>query len=228
MNATGAEPPQLKTPEGGAMSQPDSPGKWHGHPYVWAFHAIGGSLGGDYIESVCKQAEAENAPPDAVYKTRPDDKSMPSEWITVGLLANADQQDRTRRYAQTLVDWADALKVHRKQLKVQPLREGKQPEPKEYDYSVAFVARITGTVKAASFQDAMRRLAPAEYTGTTGSVAQRADGLEGVTWYMSFDADRADMVSTSDPRMHTPQAPQVESARGVAMRRRLPVEAPQE
>ncbi|MGW1261268.1 hypothetical protein ACWD7Y_04805 [Streptomyces drozdowiczii] len=106
--------PRLETPEGGSVSQPQSPSQWHSRPYVWAFHAIGGALSTDYIERVCKQAAAEDAPPDAVYKTRDDDPSKPGEWITVGLIANADQQDRTRRYAQALVEWADSVKASRK------------------------------------------------------------------------------------------------------------------
>ncbi|MFC4498456.1 MULTISPECIES: hypothetical protein [Streptomyces] len=210
MTTTSTEPPGLTTPEGGSMSQPDSPAKWHAHPYVWAFHAIGGSLSTDYIESVCQQAEAEGAPPDAVYKTRSDDKSRPDEWITVGLIANADQQARTRAYATALVEWQTALKAHRTRPMVQPLQAARRDEAAEdtelHEYTVAFTARITGTVKAASFSEAMSMLAPSEHTGSSGYVGGLAASREGVEWFLNFDPARADMVSTSDPRMHQPAA----------------------
>lgn len=208
MTTTSTEPPGLKTPEGGSMSQPDSPAKWHAHPYVWAFHAIGGSLSSDYIESVCQQAETDGAPPDAVYKTRGDDKTRPDEWITVGMIANADQQARVRAYAKALVDWQAALKAHRTRPKVQPLPKAVQTEaaagPEQYEYTVAFTARISGTVKAASFREAMSMLAPSEHTGQSGYVGGLASSMEGVVWFLNFDPTRADMVSTSDPRVHGP------------------------
>lgn len=131
MTMTSPEWPRLETPEGGSMSQPKRPAQWHSRPYVWAFHAIGGSLSTEYIESVCKQADDENAPPDSVYKAREDDPTMPSEWVTVGMIANADQQARTRRYAKALVDWAQAVKEHREQRKVQPLHQVPPSVPAE-------------------------------------------------------------------------------------------------
>ncbi|MEU9050083.1 hypothetical protein AB0D37_06720 [Streptomyces sp. NPDC048384] len=233
MTKPGTELPQLKTPEGGAMSQPNSPAQWHGRPYVWAFHATGGSLGSEYIESVCKQADAEGAPPDAVYKTRSDDKSMPDEWITVGLLTNADQQARTRKYAEALLNWQAALKQHRQPPNVQPLQEawpsGGAGRPELFEYSVAFVARISGTVRAASFAEAMSKLAPAEHINADGYVVGRAVSREGVEWRLHYDPARADMVSTSDPAMHRPadQPAQVTPvpATGVVVRRQ-PAKAP--
>ncbi|MFJ4686536.1 hypothetical protein [Streptomyces sp. NPDC088789] len=195
MTTTSTEPPGLRTPEGGSTSQPGSPAKWHAHPYVWAFHAIGGSLSRHYIESVCQQAETDDAPPDAVYKTRADDKTRPDEWITVGMIANADQQARVRAYAKALVDWQAALKAYRTRPK----------GPERFEYTVAFTARITGTVKAASFSEAMSMLVPSEYTAASGYVEGLAAGREGVEWLLNFDPVRAVMVSTSDPSMH--QAP---------------------
>ncbi|MEV8601873.1 hypothetical protein AB0465_18565 [Streptomyces griseoviridis] len=204
MTTIDTEPPGLNTPESGSMSQPDSPAKWHAHPYVWAFHAIGGSLSTDYIESVCQQAEVEGAPPDVVYKTRGDDERE-GEWITVGMIANADQQQRVRAYAKALVDWQAALKAHRTRPKVQPLQRAKPDEAAEqYEYTVAFTARISGTVKAASFREAMSMLAPSEHTGQSGYVGGLASSMEGVVWFLNFDPTRADMVSTSDPRVHGP------------------------
>ncbi|MGW1180225.1 hypothetical protein [Streptomyces drozdowiczii] len=131
MTTTSTEWPRLETPEGGSMSRPERPAQWHSRPYVWAFHAIGGALSTEYIESVCKQADDENAPPDAVYKTRDDDPSQPGQWITVGMIANADQQARTRRYAKALVDWAQAVKEHREPRKVQPLGQVRPKVPAE-------------------------------------------------------------------------------------------------
>ncbi|WP_328749380.1 MULTISPECIES: hypothetical protein [unclassified Streptomyces] len=233
MTSISTEPPQLKTPEGGAMSQPQSPAQWHGHPYAWAFHAIGGSLSRDFIERVCKQAEAEGAPPDVVYKTRSDDPSRPDEWITVGLITNADQQTRVREYASALVEWKEALKAHRQPPQVQPLQEarsgGGAEGPELFAYTVAFVARISGTVQAASFAEAMSKLAPAAHINADGYVVGGAVSREGVEWRLNYDPARADMVSTSDPAVHRPadQPAQVTPvpATGVVMRRQ-PAGAP--
>lgn len=123
MTMTGTEAPRLETPTGGTLSHPENPKQWHGHPYVWAWNVALGATSRNYIESACQAAQEEGAPPDAVYKTRDDDPSMPSTWVTVGMLTNADQQARVREYAQALVDHADALKNRRPQSPVQPLHE---------------------------------------------------------------------------------------------------------
>ncbi|MFD9815203.1 hypothetical protein [Streptomyces sp. NPDC059080] len=121
--ATVSELPLLSTPTGGTMSQPESPQQWHAHPYVWAWHAGLGALSREYIERECQTAADAGAPPDAVYKTRGDDPTMPGKWITVGMIASTDQQKQVREYAEALVAWADALKGRREQNKVQPLHQ---------------------------------------------------------------------------------------------------------
>lgn len=113
--------PTLRTPTGGAESKPQRPGEWHGHPYVWAWNVSLGATSRTYIEGECRAAKEAGAPPDAVYRTRDDDPTMPGQWVTVGMLVSADQQRRVREYARALVDWADALKDCRPQSRVQPL-----------------------------------------------------------------------------------------------------------
>lgn len=115
---TEIEAPRLITPEGGA--QPDSPQEYHDHPYVWAWNVILGATSRVFIERECLAAERDGAPPDAVYKTRDDDPSMPGEWLTVGMLTNAEQQRRVREYAHALVDYDEALHERRKEQKAQP------------------------------------------------------------------------------------------------------------
>lgn len=215
------ERPRLTTAGGSVTSQPESPEQWHEHPYVWAFHATSGALSAVFIEGVCKQAKDEDAPPDAVYKA-----SGLDEWITVGMMANADQQQRVRAYAAALVEWRDALRDFKPAPQVQPLSQKPPqdaPEPAdvagEFEYTVSFVARISGTVKAPDFQEAMALLAPPQHTGDAGWVGACADGLLGVRWFLNFDPVRAELVSTDDPRErqpHPPAAPLVEPVPGAA------------
>ncbi|MFF1693058.1 hypothetical protein ACFVXC_05450 [Streptomyces sp. NPDC058257] len=215
------EKPLLNTPEGGTMSQPERPSQWHEHPYVWAFHATSGDLSDFFIESVCKQAKAEEAPPDAVYKAADLD-----EWITVGMMANADQQRRVRAYAAALIEWRDALKDFQPAPQVQPLNQApleSDPEQAdaagEFEYTVTFVARISGTVRAPSFREAMGLLAPPQHTGTAGLVDVCTDDLLGVSWRLNFDPVRAELATTDDPRErqpHPPVAPVVEPVPGAS------------
>ncbi|MET7631830.1 hypothetical protein ABZS53_15440 [Streptomyces sp. NPDC005499] len=243
---TDIEAPRLITPEGGA--QPESPQEYHDHPYVWAWNVILGATSRDFIERECLAADRDGAPPDAVYKTRDDDPSMPGEWVTVGMLTNADQQRRVREYAHALVDHHEALHELGKQQKAQPPQEGDEPEqpevaeePEQYEYKVSFVARISGKVTAASYEEAMQQLAPPEHTADSGYVGGLATALAGVVWFLNFDSRAGDLVTTNDPRMQKPQAPPapaVEPAvsspsqvrptatRGVVIRRLNPPEPP--
>ncbi|MEW1922192.1 hypothetical protein [Streptomyces sp. NPDC088360] len=123
------ERPVLNTPSGGTMSQPQSPQQWHSHPYVWAWYASLGALSSDYIERECRNADSDGAPPDAVYKARNDDPTMPGQWVTVGMIAGSDQQKQVRDYAHALVAWADALKAHRSPSPVRPLHLARQLGP---------------------------------------------------------------------------------------------------
>ncbi|WP_406362357.1 hypothetical protein [Streptomyces sp. NBC_01579] len=243
---TEIEAPRLITPEGGA--QPDSPQEYHDHPYVWAWNVILGATSRVFIERECLAAERDGAPPDAVYKTRDDDPSMPGEWLTVGMLTNAEQQRRVREYAHALVDYDEALHERRKEQKAQPPQgeeEHEQPEgaeePEQYEYKVSFVARISGKVTAASHEEAMRLLAPPEHTADSGYVGGLATDLGGVVWFLNFDSRAGELVSTDDPRMQkrpTPPASVVAPAvpspsrvsltptRGVVIRRINPPEPP--
>ncbi|MGW3763046.1 hypothetical protein [Streptomyces sp. NPDC005131] len=206
------ETPRLITPEGALMSQPESPQQYHDHPYVWAWNVILGATSRDFIARECLAAERDGAPPDAVYKTRDDDPSMPGEWITVGMVINADQQRRVREYAHTLVDHHEALHELGKQRKAQPpqgadepeqsevAEEPKEPEaaeePEQYEYKVSFVARISGKATAASYEEAMQQLAPPEQTADSGYVGGLATDLAGVVWFLNFDS----RAGSSSPR----------------------------
>ncbi|MFJ4739148.1 hypothetical protein [Streptomyces sp. NPDC088775] len=237
---TDSEAPRLKTPTGGAESEPERPEQWHGHPYVWAWIVSLGATSRTYIERECMAAKEESAPPDAVYKTRDNDPSMPSEWVTVDMVANTEHRTRVRAYAQALVDWDKARKAHRKQRKAQPSQGAEEPE--QYEYYVAFAARISGKATAASYEEAMRQLAPPEHTADSGYVAGLGTDRAGVAWFLNFDSLKGRLVSTNDPRMQQPHvlpAPAVEPAvpaatsvgsnggRGVVLQRVKPSEPQQ-
>ncbi|MET9470452.1 hypothetical protein [Streptomyces sp. NPDC002922] len=247
MTMTEIEAPPLITPEGGLASQPESPQQYHDHPYVWAWNIILGATSRDFIARECLAAERDGAPPDAVYKTRDDDPNMPGEWVTVGMLVNAEQQRRVREYAHALVDHHEALHELSKQPKEQPPEVAEEPEeaeePEQYAYNVSFVARISGKVTAASHEEAMRLLAPPEHTADSGYVGGLATDLGGVVWFLNFDSRAGELVSTDDPRMQkrpTPPAPVVAPVvpspsrvsltptRGVVIRRMNPPEPPKD
>ncbi|MFC9755144.1 hypothetical protein [Streptomyces sp. NPDC056921] len=111
--------PQLNTPTGGAMTKPRSPAQWHGRPFVWAWHVSLASLDVTFIEDRCREAETENAPADAVYKTGPSN-TPPNEWITLEQLSE-DHRDRVRDYGNALLHWEQKMKTHRNGPVVQPL-----------------------------------------------------------------------------------------------------------
>lgn len=117
--------PGLTTPTGGAMTVPRSPEQWHGHPFVWAWFVSLASLSTDFIEARCREAQAENAPADAVYKTTSDDGS-PGTWVTVEQLSDR-YQARVRDYGNALLKWERDLAAHRQrpavQAQAQPLPE---------------------------------------------------------------------------------------------------------
>ena len=196
--------PLLRTPTGGAESQPKSPGDWHGHPYVWAWNVSLGATSRTYIEGECLAAEIAGAPPDAVYKARDDDPSKPGEWITVGMMANAQQQTRVREYAQALVDWADDLKAYHKPPTVQPLQQTNQPpgdDGPEYEYAVTFTARFTGVVTARTLLEASQKMTPGETSGPSGYAVLDLPGENGVQWHAAFDSCKGKVVTTTDPRI---------------------------
>lgn len=114
--------PLLRTPTGEAVTQPTRPAQWHGYPYVWAWNVSLGATARSFIERECKTAAEAAAPPDAVYKARDDDPSMPGAWITLGMIADAQFQQRVREYAQALIDWREALSAYRPAAPVQPLQ----------------------------------------------------------------------------------------------------------
>ncbi|MFJ3270928.1 hypothetical protein [Streptomyces sp. NPDC086776] len=257
MTVTDTEKPRLLTPEGALMSQPESPHEYHDHPYVWAWNIILGVTSRGFIAGECLAAERDGAPADAVYKTRDDDPTMPGEWVTVGMLTNADQQRRVREYAHALVDHHEALHELGKQQKAQPPQAAEEPkppevadeprepeaaeEPEQHEYKVSFVARISGKVTAASYEEAMQQLAPPEHTADSGYVGGLATDLAGVAWFLNFDSRAGDLVSTNDPRMQKPQTPPAPAVapavpspsrvsptptRGVVIRRLNPPETP--
>ncbi|AZM47866.1 hypothetical protein DMB38_20575 [Streptomyces sp. WAC 06738] len=198
--------PMLRTPTGGAESQPKRPEQWHGHPYVWAWNVSLGATSPTYIEGECLKAKEEGAPPDAVYK-------LDGEWITVGMIATAERQTRVREYAQALVEWRDALRAFRQPAAVQQL----QAEQPEFEYYVAFQARISGRATGASLEEAMRKLAPPEHTGPSGWVGGLATSSEGVTWFLNFSSAEAKVVRTTDPRHTTePEPAEAPAAEGSA------------
>ncbi|MFF8918061.1 hypothetical protein ACF08M_33345 [Streptomyces sp. NPDC015032] len=101
------------------MTKPRSPAQWHGHPFVWAWYVSLASLDVTFIEDRCREAEAENAPADAVYKT--DIRNIPpNEWITLEQLSE-DHRERVRDYGNTLLHWEQELKARRNGPVVQPL-----------------------------------------------------------------------------------------------------------
>ncbi|MGW3273600.1 hypothetical protein ACWDFH_19320 [Streptomyces kronopolitis] len=194
--------PVLEAPTGGTVSQPTNPSQWHGHPFVWAWNVALGATSPAYIERECAAAERDEAPPDAVYKTRDDDPSMPGQWVTVGMLTNADQQQRVREYAAALGDWSNALEEHRKRPAVQALHEVKQTqEPEEFEYTVTFNARLTGVVKAASMLEATKKMTPGEKFAPSGYGVLDLSGERGVVWHAAFDSGKGTVVTTTDPRI---------------------------
>ena len=111
--------PRLTTPTGGAMTLPSSPAQWHGHPYVWSWHVSLASLDPAFIEARCKEAEDDAAPPDAVYKTSPNDPVTPNTWITVNQLGQ-DNRDRVRDYGRALLKWQQDLQEYRRKVTMRP------------------------------------------------------------------------------------------------------------
>ncbi|MFF8283277.1 hypothetical protein ACF06W_11210 [Streptomyces albus] len=198
-----SEQPLLKTPTGGRMSQPESPQQWHGHPYVWAWNVSLGASTREYIEHECRRAEKESAPPDAVYKTRDDDPSMPSRWVTVGMISDVDQRERVREYAAALVRWADALKEHREGASDKPRPGDGQGE--EHTYAISFAAKLTGVVKANSFLEATQKLTPGEVCAPSGYGVLDLSGDDGVQWHAAFDPHKGDVATTTDPRISVAQ-----------------------
>ncbi|MEU1552226.1 hypothetical protein ABZ517_05815 [Streptomyces scabiei] len=201
--------PVLRTPTGGAESYPKSPSEWHGHPYVWAWNVSLGATSRTYIEGECLAAEEAGAPPDAVYRTRPDDPNTPVEWVTVGMMANARAQDRVREYAQALVDWRDALREHSKPSAKQP--ENVEPE---YEYTIVYrPTHITGIVKARSLLEAHQKLAPGGQFKPSGYGVLDLPGQNGVRWHVGFDSGRSQLQDTSDPRLtQTPKPAEAPAA----------------
>ncbi|MGI5137771.1 MULTISPECIES: hypothetical protein [unclassified Streptomyces] len=113
--------PRLKTPTGGAESQPERPQDWHGHPFVWAWNACLGATSRTFIEGECLAADLGQAPQDAVYKDG-------DEWISVGMIARAEWRQRVREYGQALIKWEKTLTAHRQRPMVVPHQQV-QPAP---------------------------------------------------------------------------------------------------
>ncbi|MFV0135573.1 hypothetical protein ACLGIH_20515 [Streptomyces sp. HMX87] len=210
--------PVLRTPTGGAESRPQRPEQWHGHPYVWAWNVSLGATSPTYIEGECKAAKDAGAPPDAVYRTRDDDPSMPGEWITVGMMVNDLAQQRVREYAQALVDWQDALKAYRPRPVMQPLQakpaepqtdesESAETEEPEYEYAVTFTASFTGVVTARSLLDATKKMTPGEKFAPSGYGVLDLPGDHGVLWHAAFDSCKGTIVTTTDPRISRDNRP---------------------
>ncbi|WP_329271776.1 hypothetical protein [Streptomyces sp. NBC_01451] len=212
--------PVLRTPTGGAESQPSTPTQWHGYPYVWAWNVALGATSRTFIENECKAAAEAGAPPDAVYRTRDDDKSMPGEWLTVGMITMAQRQTRVREYAQALVDWQDALKAHSRPPAVQQLQDAKQPTDErgqpgqEYEYAIVFrPTHMTGVVKAGSLREAYQKLAPGPQFAPSGYGVLDLPGQDEVLWHVGFDAGRGQLQDTTDPRLtRTPQPAEAPAA----------------
>lgn len=197
--------PALKTPTGGAESQPQRPEQWHGHPYVWAWNVSLGATSRTYIEGECKAAEDAQAPADAVYRAREDDPSMPGEWVTVGMLTTVERQNRVREYAQALMDWQEALQAYRKPPAVQPPQEAGQPPAEEHEYVIVYrPTHITGVVRATSLLEAVKRLTPGEKFKPSGYGILDFEGENGVEWHVGFDSGKTEILSTTDPRVNKP------------------------
>ncbi|MFJ5724772.1 hypothetical protein [Streptomyces sp. NPDC093149] len=101
------------------MTKPHSPAQWHGYPFVWAWYVNIASLDATFIEDRCREAKAEDAPADAVYKTGPGN-TPPNKWITVSQLS-ADRRDRVRDHGNALLHWEQELTARRNGTAVQPL-----------------------------------------------------------------------------------------------------------
>jgi hypothetical protein len=229
--------PRLEAPEGIAMSLPAAPEQWHGHPYVWAFHALGGVLGPEFVERVCAQAEAEEAPPDAVYKTKTTEGEA-DEWITVGMIANADQQRQVREGAAALVAWSDALRKFMRTPEVKPLSpadttapaegEGEPETLEEHEYVIVYrPTHLTGVVKARSLLEACQKLTPGEQFKPSGYGVLDFKGDNDVLWHVGFDACKSEVMETTDERVHRPyksptpvEPPRTVPAGGVVIRRK--------
>ncbi|MFD4949549.1 hypothetical protein ACFWNT_45485 [Streptomyces sp. NPDC058409] len=126
-----AERPRLNTPTGAAMTQPRSPAQWHDYPFVWSWYVSLASLDTTFIEDRCREAESEDAPADAVYKTGPGN-TPPNTWITVDQLSE-DHRDRVRDYGNALLSWERELTTLRNKLVVHPLHTAALAVPSPAD-----------------------------------------------------------------------------------------------
>ncbi|MGW3153793.1 hypothetical protein [Streptomyces sp. NPDC001089] len=114
---------RLRTPTGGAMTAPQRPADWHGHPFVWSWCVGLGSLSVDFIKARCKEAADQDAPADAVYRTGPKDPAGPNTWITLDQL-HEDNRERVAAYGRALLKWEEDLAAHHRRQTPQA-----QPQP---------------------------------------------------------------------------------------------------
>ncbi|WP_369042309.1 hypothetical protein [Streptomyces sp. Midd1] len=200
--------PVLRTPTGGAESQPQRPQQWHGHPYVWAWNVSLGATSRTFIEGECQTAANAGAPPDAVYRSRVNGTDHPDEWVTVGMLVIEERQNRVREYAQALIEWERALQAHHKPQRVQPLPDAKQllvetdDDPEQHEYVIVFrPTHITGVVMARTLREAYQKLAPGEQFMPSGYGVLDLAGDGGVHWRVSFDSTQSEIAETTDKRV---------------------------
>lgn len=225
--------PALKTPTGGAESQPQRPEQWHGHPYVWAWNVSVGASSRSYIERECKAAADAQAPADAVYQERVDDPNTVGEWVTVGMLTTVERQNRVREYAQALMDWQEALQTDRRPPEALPLQEAGQPPAEEHEYVIVYrPTHITGVVRAPSLLEAVKKLTPGERFKPSGYGTLDFEGENGVEWHVGFDSGNTEILSTTDPRIiesrqpsQPPAAPETAEAPATPEPSGVPVKA---
>ncbi|MEV6309918.1 hypothetical protein AB0M10_15135 [Streptomyces sp. NPDC051840] len=188
----------------------------HNYPFIRAWNHVLGATSPEYIEGECLAAAKDAAPPDAVYRTTPPG-STPGEWITVAMIASAEQQQQVREYAQTLLDQPEtpeAAPVRETDPGILPADPETQPEEPalpQHEFAISYIARLTGVVSAGTYEEALTMLVPPDLADQAGDTLLNLTGPDGVTWRAHFDSGTG--------KRETPASPPAEPRPASALRR---------
>ncbi|WP_274032641.1 hypothetical protein [Streptomyces sp. MMBL 11-1] len=190
--------PVFKAPFGGAGCQVSDPREHKGYHYVVAWCIGLGATSRDYVIGQCNQAAKEDAPVNAIYKTRAapheEDKGT---WVVFDEIARPENKERIEQYVQAMVDYERRLAEW---------RQAQKNHPPLHSYTLTFPATVTVTVRAVSLKAAAVALAPVD--GQQHHEVKQVVPAFGGTMRLLLDRTAADLVATDDPEHKAPPAPE--------------------
>ncbi|MFB7917048.1 hypothetical protein [Streptomyces sp. NPDC056061] len=186
--------PVFEAPFGGAMVHLTSPRDHRGYRHIVAWSVGMGATSTDFVKERCRQAEAEQAPKDAVYKSTPNPNSEEvPQWVRVGDIARPENRERVETYVKAMLAYEKKLKAYRKQV---------ADLPPLHSYTLNVPATVTITVKAPSYEAAHAALAPAD--GKPGHEIKQITPRINGTLLLLLNREDAELVATDDPDYKTP------------------------